>query len=140
MSFSLVVHDTVALNRSQKRSSILTCHRRPDATPIPPTLVNSPYLSSPNSVFRRKIPLPRWPSQQDDVWLGDMVPMDRSDADTKSEGSNDSTPSPTSSDSYFGCSLFPPSPMLRPRSTTPDVATPAGRALCGSGSGQSPHS
>lgn len=142
MSLSLVVHDTVSQNRSTKRSSLLTCPRRPDATPIPPTLVNSPYLSSLNSAFRRKTPLPRWPSQQDDEWLRDMVPADRSlgsDVDTKSEVS-DSTPSPTSSDSSYGCSLFPPSPMLRPRSTSPDVATPARRGLCGSGSGQSPHS
>ena len=142
MSLSIVIHDTVSLNRTKKRSSFFTCSRRPDATPIPPTLVNSPYLSSPNSVFRRKTSVLRWPSQANDEWLRDMVPMDRSsasDADTKSEASNDLTPSPTSSESSYGCSLFPPSPILRPRSTSPDVATPAKRAPCGSGSGPSPH-
>lgn len=136
-----LVHDTVSLDRTKRRSSFLTCRRRPDAAPIPPTLVNSPYLSSPNSVFRRKTSVPKWPSQEEDEWLRDMVPVDgslASDVDTKSEGSNDLTPSPTSSDSSYGCSLFPPSPMLRPRSTSPDVA--ARRARCGSGSGQSPHS
>ena len=145
MSPSLVIHDTLSANRTKKRSSVLTCAGRLDATPIPPTLINSPYLSSLNSVFRRKIPIPKWPSQEDDQWLRDMVPVDRSpssDIDSKSEGSHDLTPSPTSSDGPFGCSLlppsssyFPPSPMVRPCSTTPDVGTPAKRALCGSGSG-----
>jgi hypothetical protein len=143
MSLFLVDHDAVSLNQARKRSSLLTRRSRRDATPIPPTLVNSPYLSSPNSVFRRKTSVLKWPSQEEDQWLRDMVPVNRSpaaDADTKSEGSNDLTPSPTSSDSAYGFSLFPPSPMLRPRSTTPDIATPAKHALCGSGSGQSPHS
>ncbi|KAI9566500.1 hypothetical protein HD554DRAFT_1119801 [Boletus coccyginus] len=142
MSLSIVIHDTVSLNRTKKRSSFLTCSRRRDTPPIPPTLVNSPYLSSPDSVFRRKTSVLKWPSQAKDEWLRDMVPIDRSspsDADTKSEGSNDSTPSPTSSESSYGCSLFPPSPILRPRSTSPDVATPAKRASCGSGSGPSLH-
>ncbi|KAN0077353.1 hypothetical protein V8E55_011208 [Tylopilus felleus] len=139
MSFSVVVHDSVS-HRTTKRSSLLS--RRPNATPIPPTLVNSHYLSSPNSVFRRKITVPKWPSYQEDEWLRDMVPADRSpglDADAKSEGSHDPNPSPTASDSSFGSSLFPPSPLLRQRSITPDLATPAKRALGGSGAGQSPH-
>lgn len=143
MSLFLVDHGTVSLNQAKKRSSLFARRMRPDATPIPPTLLNSPYLSSPNSVFRRKTSVLKWPSQEEDEWLRDMVPANRSsasDSDAKSLGSNDLTPSPTTSDSSYGCSLFPPSPMLRPRSTTPDVATPAKHALCGSGSGQSPHS
>ncbi|KAH0830504.1 hypothetical protein J3R83DRAFT_1955 [Lanmaoa asiatica] len=139
MSFSLVIHDTVSLNRTgKKRSSLLTCPRHPDAAPIPPTLVNSHYLSSPNSVFRRESSMLRWPSQEDDEWLRDMVPVDRSlvsDADTKSEGSNDSNPSPTSSHGSYSCLLLPPSPSLRPRSPSPDAPTPTKRVLCGSGSG-----
>ncbi|KAG6376083.1 ubiquitin-conjugating enzyme/RWD-like protein [Boletus reticuloceps] len=145
MSLSLVVHDTI----TKKRSSLLTYRRRPDATPIPPTLLNSPYLASPNSIFQRKNSVLKWPSQEDDEWLRDMVPMGRHlglDVDSKSESSNDTTPSPTSSDSSFTSSLFPPSssllppsPLLRPRTTSLDVATPAKRALCGSGSGPSPH-
>lgn len=142
MSLSLVVHDTVSLNRTKKRSSFLTCPRHPDTIPVPPSLVNSPYLSSPNSVFRRKSSVLRWPSQEENEWLRDMVPIDRSlvsDADTKSEVSSSSTPSPTSSDNPFGCLRIPPSPMLRPSSTGPDVSTPTKRALCGSGSGQPSH-
>ncbi|KAG9318412.1 hypothetical protein JVU11DRAFT_503 [Chiua virens] len=140
MSFSVVVHDTLSTlstdNRTKKRVSFLTCPKGSDAVPIPPSLVNSPYLSSPHSVFRRKPPMLRWPSQEDDEWLRDMVPINRpmaSDADTRSEGSsNDTSPSPTSSDSSHG-SLFPPPSLLRPHPMSPDAATPAIRAGCGSG-------
>ncbi|KAF8136286.1 hypothetical protein EV363DRAFT_1120973, partial [Boletus edulis] len=78
----------------KKRSSLLTYRRRPDATPIPPTLVNSPYLASSNSIFQRKHSTLKWPSQEDDEWLRDMVPVGRPlglDVDSKSEASNDTT-------------------------------------------------
>lgn len=139
MSFSVVMQNSLSLDQpAKKRSPLLARPRHPDATPIPPTLVNSPHLSSPHSVFRRESSLRKWPSQEDDEWLRDMVPSDRSsasDGDSKSEASNDSTPSPTSSDSSFGSLLVPPSPMLRPRSPGADAPTFTKRALCGSGSG-----
>ncbi|KAG8217448.1 hypothetical protein J3R82DRAFT_5593 [Butyriboletus roseoflavus] len=144
MSSSFDMHLSLSpIQASKKRSPLFNRPQHPDATPIPPTLVNSPHLASSHSVFRRESSVRIWPSQEDDEWLRDMVPLDRSsasDGDTKSEASNDSTPSPTSSDSSFGYFLLPPSPLLRPRSTGADAPTSTKRALCGSGSGQSPHS
>ncbi|KIM60611.1 hypothetical protein SCLCIDRAFT_936874 [Scleroderma citrinum Foug A] len=88
-----------------------------DDVPIPPTLVNSPYLSSEKSVFRRKASIRRWPSRSEDEWLGDMVAVN---GDNRSEQS-DSVPSSCTSAVFHSHVLPPPSPILRPRSSPPDV-------------------
>lgn len=50
--------------------------------PIPPSLLDSPFLQSPESVFRRPYPSSRTPDEEfeEDRWLGDTVPM-HSDSD-----------------------------------------------------------
>ncbi|KAJ7349493.1 hypothetical protein DFH08DRAFT_959636 [Mycena albidolilacea] len=42
--------------------------------PIPPSLVHSPHLNSPQSIFRRATS-PRAPPHVDDEWLQDTVPQ-----------------------------------------------------------------
>ncbi|KAG1891518.1 hypothetical protein F4604DRAFT_419631 [Suillus subluteus] len=64
-------------NTRKTRSASLHLPRRCDPTPVPPSLTNSPHLSSPYSVFRRKPAILKTPSQEDDEWLRDMVPMDK---------------------------------------------------------------
>ncbi|KAG1877601.1 hypothetical protein DFJ58DRAFT_751938 [Suillus subalutaceus] len=64
-------------NTRKARSASLHLPRRCDPTPVPPSLTNSPHLSSPYSVFRRKPAILKTPSQEDDEWLRDMVPMDK---------------------------------------------------------------
>lgn len=62
-------------NTRKGRSVSLHLPKRCDPTPVPPSLTNSPHLSSPRSVFRQKPAMPKTPSQEDDEWLRDMVPM-----------------------------------------------------------------
>ena len=47
----------------------------PADVPIPPSLLHSPYLHSPQSIFRRSAASFRYPSQEDDEWLRDTVPL-----------------------------------------------------------------
>ncbi|KIJ69485.1 hypothetical protein HYDPIDRAFT_24322 [Hydnomerulius pinastri MD-312] len=122
--------DSAQIRASKRRSLSQTHPHQRDVAPIPPTLVNSPHLSSPHSVFRRKSSVLKWPSRQDDDWLADMVPVDRRQRQTgyaRSEGCNDkyeleSSPSSTSSDSSYSDFITPPSPILRPHSSPPDVS------------------
>ncbi|KAL4067556.1 hypothetical protein J3A83DRAFT_4252697 [Scleroderma citrinum] len=87
--------------------------------PIPPTLVNSLHLSSENSVFRKKSSVRRWPSRTEDEWLGDMVPLDSNNP--RGEDSSDSAPSSCISATSNSHILVLPSPILRPRSSPPDM-------------------
>ncbi|KAG1778545.1 hypothetical protein EV702DRAFT_158621 [Suillus placidus] len=64
-------------NTRKGRSASLHLPKRCDPTPVPPTLTNSPHLLSPYSMFRRKPVIMKTPSQEDDEWLRDMVPMNR---------------------------------------------------------------
>lgn len=43
------------------------------SVPIPPSLVSSPYLNSP--IFRREFSPPPPPSEQDELWLQDTIPL-----------------------------------------------------------------
>lgn len=43
--------------------------------PIPPSLLESPYLNSPESIFKRAVISPRHPSKEDEQWLQDTVPL-----------------------------------------------------------------
>ncbi|KAG6920004.1 hypothetical protein DXG01_013353 [Tephrocybe rancida] len=47
---------------------------RPVKVPIPPSLLQSPYLD-PQSIFQRTISAPHYPSEEDERWLQDTVPL-----------------------------------------------------------------
>lgn len=117
MPIEMQTHTRVRSRRSLSHS--LGCARKlVDSVPTPPSLVNSHYLSSPNSIFFRKSSIRRWPSRENDEWLRDMVPVD-SDI-TKSEETDSMPSSCTSADSSYSHLLLPsPSPILRPRSSPP---------------------
>ncbi|KIK79392.1 hypothetical protein PAXRUDRAFT_281613 [Paxillus rubicundulus Ve08.2h10] len=117
---------TTQIRFSKRRSLSLHYSRNLNAVPIPPTLANSPHLSSPNSIFWQKSSAPKCPSQLDDEWLGDMVPLDRSpvpEVDTKSEASNEMEPSPTSSSDSWDSDLS----ILPCRSSPHDIFMTARR-------------
>jgi len=42
--------------------------------PIPPSLLQSPHLTSPESVFQKPVP-PSTPSAEDESWLRDTIPL-----------------------------------------------------------------
>ncbi|KAF8841190.1 hypothetical protein BDN67DRAFT_967533 [Paxillus ammoniavirescens] len=133
---------TPQIRFSKRRSLSLNYSRHPDAVPMPPTLANSPHLS-PNSIFWRKSSVPQYPSRLDDEWLRDMVPLDRPpvpEVDSKSEGTNEMEPSPTSSSDSWGSYLCPPSPILRCRSSPPDISVTVRHVPCsGACPSQSPY-
>ncbi|KAF8837359.1 hypothetical protein BDN67DRAFT_206231 [Paxillus ammoniavirescens] len=119
---------TTQIRFSKRRSLSLNYSKQLDAVPIPPTLVNSPHLSSPNSIFCRKSSVPKCSSRLDDEWLGDMVPIDRSpvpEFDTRSEGSNEMEPSPTSSSDSWDSDSTHSTPILRCRSPPLDISVTA---------------
>ncbi|ESK92991.1 hypothetical protein Moror_8894 [Moniliophthora roreri MCA 2997] len=43
--------------------------------PIPPSLLQSPFLTSPHSIFQRPLSLPSTPTEEDETWLRDTVPI-----------------------------------------------------------------
>ena len=57
------------------RSHSLRLPNKPVDIPVPPSLAESPYLTSPNSIFRRALSNPPVPSQEDEEWLRDTVPL-----------------------------------------------------------------
>ncbi|KAL0071587.1 hypothetical protein AAF712_001444 [Marasmius tenuissimus] len=46
--------------------------------PIPPSLLQSPHLTSPESVFQKAPSAPSTPSAEDETWLRDTVPLSHS--------------------------------------------------------------
>ncbi|KAJ7109167.1 hypothetical protein C8R44DRAFT_884246 [Mycena epipterygia] len=56
------------------RKKSLRIPAQPLQAPIPPSLLRSPHLNSPQSIFRRAMSPPRLPSV-DDEWLQDTVPQ-----------------------------------------------------------------
>lgn len=116
MPIEMQTHTRVRSRRSLSYS-LGSARKLVDSVPTPPSLVNSHYLSSPNSIFYRKSSIRRWPSREDDEWLRDMIPVDRDI--TKSEESDSMPSSCTSDSSYSPFLLPPPSPILRPRSSPP---------------------
>ncbi|KAI0029833.1 hypothetical protein K488DRAFT_88354 [Vararia minispora EC-137] len=66
------------LLRARSAKSHLRTDPRPP--PIPPSLIASPLLHSPRSIFRRSFP-PKIPSQRDEEWLRDTVPVPASSLD-----------------------------------------------------------
>jgi len=59
--------------RSTKRRSVVLRSPKPTQIPIPPSLLQSPYLS-PDSIFQRELPSSS-PSEEDEQWLQDTVPI-----------------------------------------------------------------
>jgi len=57
------------------RAGSLRLTSRPVHIPIPPSLVQSPYLLSPESVFRRVNSASRHLSHEDEEWLQDTIPL-----------------------------------------------------------------
>lgn len=61
-------------HRTSRRQS-LRLPPHPLNIPIPPTLLQSPYLNSPQSIFQRTISAPQHPNAEDERWLQDTVPF-----------------------------------------------------------------
>jgi len=59
----------------QVRRQSLRLTNQPIDMPIPPSLLQSPYLNSPKSIFKRAVTSPRHPSKEDEQWLQDTVPL-----------------------------------------------------------------
>lgn len=58
------------------RSKSLRLTRQPPIdVPVPPSLADSPYLTSPHSIFRRALSDGHIPSQEDEEWLRDTIPL-----------------------------------------------------------------
>jgi len=55
------------------RRNSLRLPPQPPHIPVPPSLKQSPYLNAP--LFKRNIPSPRLPSEEDERWLQDTVPV-----------------------------------------------------------------
>lgn len=124
-------------NTRKGRSASLHLPKRCDSTPVPPSLTNSPHLSSPYSVFRRKPSFLKTPSQEDDEWLRDMVPMNREQGAFDENSSSASPPStsiqkqwdelsPSSSGSSFqGRATLSPRPNMHRSWSSPTPSNPS---------------
>jgi hypothetical protein len=67
---------TISLGSCSGRPKSLRIPRRPVEPPIPPSLLaKASYLTSPHSIFRRALSTPHLPSQEDEEWLRDTVPL-----------------------------------------------------------------
>jgi hypothetical protein len=101
---------------------------QPPPTPIPPSLRESPYLNA--TLFNHDLSLPRLPSDEDERWLQDTVPLTQGGT-TNAKGSGvdrkgsivrrswpvdprsrDTTPSPTTDGSDRA--VIPPPPLSPP--------------------------
>lgn len=58
-----------------RRHRSLRLPSKPVDAPVPPSLADSKYLTSPHSIFRRAISDSHLPSQEDEEWLRDLVPQ-----------------------------------------------------------------
>ncbi|KII88955.1 hypothetical protein PLICRDRAFT_40583 [Plicaturopsis crispa FD-325 SS-3] len=81
------------------RTKSLRLPRRPPHIPVPPSLAQHPLLVSPHSIFRRANSTPRLPSQEDEQWLGDMVPL-RCEGPRSAKGGTERPRSSLSAGSY----------------------------------------
>jgi len=55
------------------RRNSLRLPPQPPHIPVPPSLKQSPYLNAP--IFQREISSPRLPSEEDERWLQDTIPV-----------------------------------------------------------------
>ncbi|KAJ4488219.1 hypothetical protein J3R30DRAFT_907497 [Lentinula aciculospora] len=58
----------------RRAASLRLCNAKADV-PVPPSLLESPYLNSPMSPFQRAASVPCTPSQEDEEWLRDTIPL-----------------------------------------------------------------
>ncbi|KAG6889730.1 hypothetical protein C0995_015028 [Termitomyces sp. Mi166 len=80
------------------------------AAPIPPSLLQSPYLD-PQSIFQRTFFAPHYPTEEDEKWLQDTVPLEYDKKRGRfSTSSTSSSISPTTTEASM---------QLRPRSIGP---------------------
>ncbi|KAK2460544.1 hypothetical protein APHAL10511_007014 [Amanita phalloides] len=128
----------------RRTSSSLKISTRPAQTPIPPSLLTSPYLTSPESIFQREITSPSRPSAVDEQWLQDTVPLDTAEPGAMREDAASHVARRRSSAQYDrGCehdsgvdiSEFGSSPGFGGRAghpvtgTTPPAAAPLGTSI-----------
>ncbi|KAG6829982.1 hypothetical protein H0H87_009589 [Tephrocybe sp. NHM501043] len=106
-----------AISSEVSRRKSLQLPPRPIDVPIPPSLLESPYLN-PQSIFQRTISAPHNPSEDDERWLQDTVPILPDNSKKMGRLSGTSTSS-TSTDSE---GLGPPP---RPQSIGPSLAPPS---------------
>lgn len=112
-----VMHD-LSRNRSLRLPS------QPAHIPIPPTLLQSPYLNSPQSIFQRAVSTPRLPTEEDEQWLQDTIPLHQAaaaaDGETKGRASTAHGPPPRARE--------PSRPIVQPRPSI-HVSAPASPPL-----------
>ncbi|KAJ3883807.1 hypothetical protein F5051DRAFT_390948 [Lentinula edodes] len=58
-----------------RAASLRLCNAKTIDVPIPPSLLQSPYLNSPMSPFQKANSAPCTPSREDEQWLRDTVPL-----------------------------------------------------------------
>ncbi|KIY51097.1 hypothetical protein FISHEDRAFT_71389 [Fistulina hepatica ATCC 64428] len=110
--------------RKLSRSSSRRFALHPVHIPIPPSLVGSPYLESPDSIFRHHIASPQPPRPADEEWLQDTVPLDSPGRHRQNINTSPSSYYPAHADGSPGdaprrasfSSMHPPNPypMLPP--------------------------
>ncbi|KAG2146926.1 uncharacterized protein EDB93DRAFT_457114 [Suillus bovinus] len=139
--FSSTMPDSFSQKMRKGRSVSLHLPKQSNPTPVPPSLTNSPHLSSPYSMFRQKPPLLKTPSQEDDEWLRDMVPMN-SEQNTFDENllsvsqpvtpvqkqwetSQEGSPSSSGSSSRGRATLFPTRPNMHRSWSSPSTSSPS---------------
>ncbi|KAF9009344.1 hypothetical protein BDQ17DRAFT_1347926 [Cyathus striatus] len=77
----------------RRRSLHLLAH--PPPIPIPPSLLQSPYLSPQSDNIKRQLSVPRLPSREDELWLQDTVPLASQTAHTSLERAQNRSPGPS---------------------------------------------
>ncbi|KAG2077805.1 hypothetical protein BDR04DRAFT_1087387 [Suillus decipiens] len=123
-------------NTRKGRSLSLHLPKRSDPTPVPPSLTNSPHLSSPHSIFRQKLAMPKTPSQEDDEWLRDMVPMNsgqstfdeillRTSSQVQKKSQEESSGRSSSRSSFQGHATLSPRPHMHRSWSSPTTRSNA---------------
>ncbi|KAF5330707.1 hypothetical protein D9619_005968 [Psilocybe cf. subviscida] len=78
---------SVPTTKSMNRRNSLRLPPQPPPAPVPPSLIKSPYLNAP--VFSSNLTSPRLPSEQDERWLQDTVPISTSKSTEAASGAAD---------------------------------------------------
>ncbi|KAF8061503.1 hypothetical protein FPV67DRAFT_1673138 [Lyophyllum atratum] len=96
---------------------------QPLDAPIPPSLLQSHYLNSPESIFQRSVSASHIPSEEDEQWLQDTVPLalDPQDKESKrgrARASPLSTQSTSSESSDNSRNYSPRMQSMAPRSSS----------------------
>ncbi|KAG6821159.1 hypothetical protein H0H93_005379 [Arthromyces matolae] len=70
----VLVDGAISDKSSLTRRKSLQLPSQPTAVPIPPSLLHSPYLD-PHSIFQRSLSMPHCPTEEDEKWLQDTIPL-----------------------------------------------------------------